>query len=133
MLFALFVRLNACYIQYKVSSSQIFIFVIGICKRILVLPLVQVSLELLISGLRHILALAPEDVLAVDFVLLSHSSVKSVPVLNVETKINLEIFTLTSVTDDITCQYEFKTLRGNIGGGCHGRCSLAARAATTAP
>ena len=85
------------------------------------------------SGLRHILALAPEDVLAVDFVLLSHSSVKSVPVLNVETKINLDIFTLTSVTDDITCPNEFKTLRGNIGGGCHGRCSLAARAATTAP
>ena len=121
------------YNKYNVSSSQIFIFVIGICKGILVLPLVQVSLELLISGLRHILALAPEDVLAVDFVLLSHSSMKSVPVLNVETKINLDIFTLTSVTDDITCPYEFKTIRGNIGGGCHGRCSLAARAATTAP
>ena len=40
-------------------------------------------------GLSDVLALAPEDVLPVDFVLLSYCAMKVVPELNIETEVDL--------------------------------------------
>ena len=83
---ALFVRLNALFRQ---GVSQIFVLVVWISQWILILSLVQVSGELLVRSLSDILALAPEDVLSVDFVLLSYCPMKVVPELNIETEVDL--------------------------------------------
>ena len=57
-------------------TSQIFVLVFGVSQGILILSLVHVGGKLLVRGLSDVLALAPEDVFSVDFILLSYGTVK---------------------------------------------------------
>ena len=84
-----------------VFTSQIFVLVFGVSQGILILSLVHVGGKLLVRGLSDVLALAPEDVFSVDFILLPYGSMKMVPELNVETEVDLD--TLSSSLSCFTC------------------------------
>ena len=73
-----------------VFTSQIFVLVFGVSQGILILSLVHVGGKLLVRGLSDVLALAPEDVFSVDFILLPYGPMKMVPELDVETEVDLD-------------------------------------------